>query len=649
MIGAASAGVGCQSIRAWTGQPGGEDPSVWAQDDYKVTKNLTMNLGLRWDIMPSITEAHNVFSFFNPYGHNSGLRVNLGTLAFAGSGDPNLYCDCSNPSQIYYGNVAPRLGLAYSVNSKTVVRGSYGVNYARGNWTSGSQSGSPSTTGYTPSGTSPTNPTPAAPIIYWDGTACTNNTNDSVPCGFTGAITPPAPPTGGTSLAEYGTGNNSTTSSSATGVVWFDKYKGDRTPQYINWTIGLQRQVTHDISLTVSYVGSQGHFVSGGFTPLNRRNALPTSFSALAGYQVTGTTAAPCSGFTCTSPLIAAKYSTSALNLVQGYGFTPPNPYTGGVTYTTSSGVTSYFTAYPQLGVSDTTNFNGNTNYHALQLSLRERPAHGLDFMVNYTYSKSMDDVGTFRLVDNPRLDRSLSATDQPQNLNVSAVYASPYGRGKREMSNFVANSLLRDWSLSSIFSYHSGTPIAFTGSGCAGSPMGQCMPSIVPGVNSRSVSYATPPGGIVAAVGQPNTYSAIHHFNLNAFTVIDAANPPTLGALPPNAQSPFYSGLGTAAYVPGNAARNAAQNTWSMGAYDVDLGLKRSFPIYEQVNVQFEADVVNVTNHVIWNAPAAVVGNGTATQTNGVISGTTSFGDITSVNTNWGPRDWQLAARLNW
>ena len=43
---------------------------------------------------------------------------------------------------------------------------------------------------------------------------------------------------------------------SASGVVWFDKYKGDRTPQYINWTVGIQRQVTHDISLTVSYVGS---------------------------------------------------------------------------------------------------------------------------------------------------------------------------------------------------------------------------------------------------------------------------------------------------------------------------------------------------------------------------------------------------------
>ncbi len=262
------------------------DPSVWAQDDYKVTKSLTMNLGLRWDIMPSITEAHNIFSFFNPYGHNS-VTGNLGTLAFAGGGDPNLFCNCSNPSQIYYGNIAPRIGMAYSVDPKTVIRGSYGVSYARGDWTSGSQSGSPSTTGYTPSGTTPSQPTPAFPLIYWDGTACSNGTNAGVNCGYNGSINPPTPPAFGTSLAEYGTGNNSTTTASATGVSWFDKYKGDRTPQYINWTFGIQRQITRDISLTVSYVGSQGHFVSGGFNPLNRRNTLPTTFSQLAGYQVT--------------------------------------------------------------------------------------------------------------------------------------------------------------------------------------------------------------------------------------------------------------------------------------------------------------------------------------------------------------------------
>ena len=111
------------------------NPSFWVQDDYKVTNKLTLNLGLRWDIFPSIQEAHNIFSFLNPNGSNS-VTGSKGTLMFAGNGDPSLYCNCKSPSSTYFGNVGPRIGMAYSVNSKTVIRGSYTVNFARGDWTS---------------------------------------------------------------------------------------------------------------------------------------------------------------------------------------------------------------------------------------------------------------------------------------------------------------------------------------------------------------------------------------------------------------------------------------------------------------------------------------------------------------------------------
>ena len=96
----------------------------------------------------------------------------------------------------------------------------------------------------------------------------------------------------------------------------------------------------------------------------------------------------------------------------RGCGFTPPNPYTGGVTYRRLPAVHSGTSrSIPQYAVSDTTNSTATPTTTALQLSLRQRPAHGVDFMLNYTYSKSIDDVGTFRTTDNPRLDRSLSVT----------------------------------------------------------------------------------------------------------------------------------------------------------------------------------------------------------------------------------------------
>ena len=76
------------------------------------------------------------------------------------------------------------------------------------------------------------------------------------------------------------------------------------------------------------------------------------------------------------------------------------------------------------------------------------------------------------------------------------------------------------------------------------------------------------------------------------------------------------------------------ADNIWGMGYYNVDLGLKRSFPIWEKVTIQFEADLLNATNHVIWSGASGAVGN-------------PAYGTITSVANQ--PRDMQLSGRLSW
>jgi len=618
-------------------------PSFWGEDDFKVTEKLTLNLGLRWDIFPSFEEAHNIFAFFNPNGQNS-VTGNLGTIEFAGNGNPALYCNCRTPSSLYLKNIAPRLGFAYSVTPKTVIRGSYNVTYAHGNWTAGGGGQkTPGSLGLTPSGSTPTAQVVGFPLIYWDGTACAQGTNTGVNCGFNGSVTSPTPPTGGTSLAEYGTGYNSTTTASGSGIELFDPYRSDRTPEFINWTFGLQRQITRDMSITVSYVGSQGHFISGGLDPWQNKNGLPSSFISLAGYQpgsIAGTTV-PCTGLTCTTPLLGTKWSANNQALFQGLGFTPPNPYTGGVTYVASQSTSGYFTKYPQYALSDSNNWTGNTTYDALQLTLRQRAAHGVDLMFNYTYSKSIDDVGTFRTSDNARLDRSLSVTDQPQNITATVVYMSPFGKGRMASENVVVRELAEGWSLSGIFTYHSGLPVLFTGSGCGGTPLGTCMPSVVPNVQPRTASYAKPSGGVTSSSTASNYYGAIHHLDLNAFTVLDATN-----SSPTNTQQQAV-GLGTAAYQVGTAARVGADNVWGMGYYNVDLGLKRIFPIWEKVTFQIEADLLNATNHVVFGSPGGAVGNGSASESGTTITGTTTYGLITGVSNQ--PRDMQLSGRLSW
>jgi hypothetical protein len=94
--------------------------------------------------------------------------------------------------------------------------------------------------------------------------------------------------------------------------------------------------------------------------------------------------------------------------------------------------------------------------------------------------------------------------------------------------------------------------------------------------------------------------------------------------------------GQGAALYVPGNAARVGADNVWSMGAYNLDFGIKRSFPIWREAKLQFEADCLNALNHTIFGSVGGTV-NGTAAQ----------YGTVTTVANQ--PRDWQLSGRINW
>ena len=612
------------------------DPSFWGQDDFKVSPKLTLNIGVRWDIYPSVREAHNIFTFLNPNGTNN-ITGNKGTLQFAGNGDPSIYCNCERPSSIWYKNIAPRLGMAYSIDSKTVIRASYNVNFARGDWTSGSQSGSPSQVGLVPAGSVPAG-TSGAPAMYWDGTGCTAGALNGAPCGFPlSVLAPPAPPAGGASLAEFGTANTTALGAAGTTISYWDSYRGSRTPEYLNWTFGMQRQITRNMTVNVSYVGSQGHMLSvSGINP-QRNNKLTSNYAALAGYNVTtGGVTTPCSGVSCgnvsgTTDLLVSKATPAILAAGTGVGFAVPNPYNPAVGYYASNSVYQYYVPFPQYsGVSDTTSFAGNTNFNALEISLSQRPTHGLSFTVNWTYSKSMDDLGTFRLPENPRLDRSLSVTDQPENLTAYGTYALPFGHGHIGGDNFWVNALAGGWNLASIFTYHSGTPLVATGSGCAGSSiLSQCMPNTALGVQARQGSFGK---NVTAAVGSSGYYATIPYLNPAAFTVNNAGTAAQYGT---QVGQITYVGNGPANYVPGNTARVGADNVWSMGTYDLDMTVRRTFSVYHEWKLAFEASAFNVPNHVIFGA------------VNGGVGGT-SYGFVSAPSTANLPRDFQFSGRLS-
>ena len=647
-------GVHSATVTAFYPETGSRynDYSFWAQDDYKVNSRLTLNLGLRWDIFPSYVEVHNQYTYLNPTATNP-ITGNHGTLEFAGPGTAGVYSG-TRATPTWFKNFGPHIGMAFSVDPKTVVRASYNVTYAHGNNIGGAANVGPSLTGIAPSASS----VPAvssAPAFYWDGNNAAGTSycsggiytgSGGVACGWTGSIVAPATAIsttlgGNGSLATYGTGNTSLTTgpyakASSTSPAYYDPYLAGRAPEYENWNFGIQREITKDMSIMVSYVGAEGHFVSIANANGARNGYLPESLAAMANYNVVSGALQPCTGIGCTAPLLIQKASVANLALAAGAGFAPPNPYPSTSGYYATNTVNQYYEAFPQYkSTTDATSFVGNTAFEALEVTLKQRTAHGLDIMLNYTYSKTIDDLGTFRVGDNQRLDRSLSTADQPQNLAATAVYQSPFGKGALGGDNFIVRSLASNWSVSGIVTYHSGFPIAVTGSNCGGGQiLNQCMPSIVPGQGGR----VNGPYGKLAGFSTATTYATQPYINPNAFTVATQSgttSPPWIsGPVATNGQSTVV-GSGAAFYVPGNATRVAALNLWGPSLFNLDLGLKRTFPIHEDVKLLFEVDALNALNHVVFAAPGAVVDGGA------------KFGELTSVaNTS---RDFQLSARIAW
>ncbi len=103
----------------------------WLQDDLKVTSNFALNLGLRWDLMFPYVEAVDRMSWMNPDIPNPAAGGRPGALQFAGKGPAPLYCNCRTNIKTHYNNWGPRIGFAYRLDDKTVVRAAYGIMYSR--------------------------------------------------------------------------------------------------------------------------------------------------------------------------------------------------------------------------------------------------------------------------------------------------------------------------------------------------------------------------------------------------------------------------------------------------------------------------------------------------------------------------------------
>jgi hypothetical protein len=380
---------------------------LFAQDSWRVTKNLTLNYGLRWDRIEPWSEKYNQLATFQPGQQSVVFPGAPAGILFPGDrGVPSTIGPAGNK------DFAPRIGLAYSPdNGKTSIRASYGMFYsAIEALTIGvSSANAPYGTTYT----SPAPPLFATPFV----TAATGQNN--------GQYFP-------VSLAPLNTSANHPDSS----IDWsqFEPISGipnylttNKTPYTEEYMLSIERGLGKNTVLSASYVGTQSHHL------LVLEEANPGN------------------------PALCLYLSNPA-NLAAGQ--TPCGPFNESNVFITASGQTINGTRGPlgpNFGSDALETTIGNSNYNSLQVTLRHTSGP-LQLLAAYTYSKSIDqssNLGEEVNPLNPSLSRALSAFDITQNFVVSYNYQLPFAR-----LFHASNRLTQGWELSGITRFSTGFPV---------------------------------------------------------------------------------------------------------------------------------------------------------------------------------------------
>jgi len=415
--------------------------ALFFQDDWKLNRKLTLNLGLRWDKEGSPTERYNIFDNFDPAAASvkvTGLNVQ-GGLSYPGtSGRDRGFFSSSNT------NFQPRLGLAYQLNEKTVLRAAYGISYVpttQGGYTS-SQIGYSSTTpmvtsndgGHTPA-TTLSNPYPSGLIL----------------------------PTGNTlgSLTALGT--------NVSGSL-YDVGRGYSQ----QWNFTVQHQPFKNWLFEAGYVGNRGVHL---FMYNQNLNWLPDATVAKYGTGLNTQVPNPFFGVIKTGPLASATVPQAQLLL--------PFPQ-----FTALSGAV-------QGGVVNPFSFLGDSIYHALTVKVERRFSNGLSLLAAYSKSKLIDVGDNLTQVrpggitgavvqdwSNLKAERSKSLYDSPQRLVLTTLYELPFFK----KGNPLSRAVLGGWQVNGIMTIQAGLPIPIT---MPASLLGANRPNVVPGVSDRATSQS--------------------------------------------------------------------------------------------------------------------------------------------------------------
>ena len=545
--------------------------SFFIQDSWKVTRKLTLDYGLRYDFQTYLSEEHGRYGVFSPVTANPSVGGLPGALIYEGDGGGRCNCRFAHNYPWAFG---PRLGLAYQITPKTVFRAGVGVAYNKPD----DNNSLSLSTGSQQIYSSPSYGNPA--YLLQDGVPYTI----TWPNFYPGQIPFPG------------------TTSSVSQL--FDPQAG-RPARQLQWSIGIQREITHDLVLEADYVGNRGVWWNAPF--LINPNVLTPQILTAHGLNINNANDLSLLALPINSPTAIAR----------GFG-TPPYP-----SFPLTATVAQSLRPYPQFGSLANWHYAplGDTWYDALQIKATKRLSHGLTGTGSFSWQKQLtigteEDFSFFNAIsaqvndiENRPQNKYLSGYDQPFLLVLSGNYTTP-----RLSINKVLSWVARDWTIGAVLRYGSGLPI----------------PSPTANNALNTVLFRSTYANRVP--GQP---MFLQDLNCHCF------DPTKTLVLNPNAwTNPPAGQFGTsAAYYSDYRYQRRPAESMSFG---------REFRIKERATLQVRAEFTNIFNRLVLPNPAVTNAQATTTYTAaGLLSA--GFGFINDTNGAGSmPRSGTLVARFS-
>lgn len=402
---------------------------IYVQDDWKVSPKLTVNLGLRWEYESPLAERYNraskgfAFNQSNPIEAQaranyaaSGPIAELPLSQFAVRGgllftEPNghysSYWDGQN------GNFSPRIGLAYQLTPKTILRSGYGIFFG------------------------------SIGALYTNtqqyGFSATTPIQASLDNGLTYVATIANPfPTGLQQPVGSGLGLATNLAQNITVLP-----ENRKQPYAQRWLFGIQREFVNGFVVDASYVGNRGTRL-----PINREmNFTPQQYLSKS----------------------RVRDPATITYLSQTF----PNPFYGTNPVSTRNITRAdLLKPYPEFGNITMTEPVGYSWYHALQTRVERRFAQGFTFQLSYTWSKTME-AAQYLNVGDPVPYEVVSNLDRTHRIATSGIWEIPFGKGKIWGSNLhpVANFIAGGWQLNGMMQRQTGAPLNFDASSTSAGP----------------------------------------------------------------------------------------------------------------------------------------------------------------------------------